>query len=284
MNPRRFFFAGLPASGKSTYLTAFWVYANGATGSELSVEVYPDNNQYLIELQKHWFNFTAVPRTPAHSEREVKLMLRRNSDGQLLEIQIPDLSGETFAQIWSGRHWSTHFQSLVDGSDGMVFFLHSQKIEAGTTLEQVRQIARAVGDDEPAEGPVNTIATEWDINKSPTDVQIVDCLQLISEYAQLRRPFRLALVISAWDVARRLDPAAEPSKWLQARLPLLAQFLEANPATFETAVFGVSAQGGDYETEKATLEKKAPHDRAFVVGPTVKNEADITTPLQWLTR
>lgn len=284
MNPHRYFFAGLPASGKSTFLTAFWVYANGAPSSALSIESYPDKNQYLTELQEHWFNFTPVPRTPAHSEREVTLRLKRNSDGRRIELSIPDLSGETFEQIWMNRYWPSRFQTLVDGSEGIVFFINPKKIEDGATLEQARQLDFDEDDEAPEEEPLNTIPTEWDSGKSPTEVQIVDCLQLISENTKTHRSRRVAVIISAWDAVRQLDPAAEPEPWLQARLPLLAQFLESNQDSFESAVFGISAQGGDYETEKPALVKKEPHERCIVIGPQVTNETDITAPIQWLSR
>ena len=284
MNTRRFFFAGLPASGKSTYLTAFWVYANGAAESPLKIEQYPQNNEYLTELQQHWFKCTVVPRTPSQSEREVKMVLRRASDNQVFDLLIPDLSGETFAQLWSTRYWPMHFEKLVDGSDGAIFFIHSQKYEDGPTLGQLREINREIGLPSNEASPENIPAAEWNVNKAPTQVQIVECLQLINEYGLSRRPFRLAIVISAWDLMRAQDPKADPTIWLQARMPLLARFLAANGQTYEIAVFGVSAQGGDYTNSTAALQQKRPYDRCLVVGPQVANEADITAPIQWLSR
>jgi hypothetical protein len=292
MSPKSFFFAGLPGSGKSTYLTAFWVYANGAPSPALAVEKYPESNQYLAELQEHWFNARPVPRTPSHSEREVGLTLKRAADGQLIDVQVPDLSGESFAHIWSSRLWSAHFQTIVDRADGCVFFVHGTRIEDGATLEQARQLARELpsdagngvnkSDDVPSELPA--AAADFDITKCPTEVQIVECLQLVSENLKRRPPLRVAVVLSAWDLVKKADPAAEPDTWLKNRFPLLGQFLASNQPLFESAVFGISAQGGDYETEKAAIQDKDPYKRCIVRGELVTDEFDVTVPLQWLTR
>jgi len=53
-------------------------------------------------------------------------------------------------------------------------------------------------------------------------------------------PFRLAVVVSAWD---RISPSNRcPSHWIASELPLLKQFFESNVELFEVSFYGISAQ------------------------------------------
>ena len=54
----------------------------------------------------------------------------------------------------------------------------------------------------------------------------------------------LAIILSAWD--RVSPPAPAPAAWLAGQMPLLEQFLGAHAQRLPHAVFGVSAQGGDF--------------------------------------
>ena len=110
--------------------------------------------------------------------------------------------------------------------------------------------------------------------------QLVDLLQCMQ-----RDPFRpmkrrLAVVISAWDVVT--DETMTPERWLATEMPLLTQFLKSNTESFETEVFGVSAQGGVItEDTRRDLLNKVPSRRIrCVVGRLASS--DITLPLKWL--
>lgn len=289
MKTQNFFLAGLPSSGKSSFLAAFWVYANGAPQSSLAVESFPEDAEYLAELQRHWFDYNAVPRTSAGVERSVNLKVKRKSDLARFDLNIPDLSGESFGQIWSQRHWSSNFQSIADDASGALLFVHPTVIEDGATLAQVQALQDELDDEEEevAGGTTNNGTAEpatWDITNAPTQIKLVDSLQLIAEHASVRKPFRLGVVVSAWDIVRKHDPAASPKAWLRARMPLLTQFLNMNRETYETAVFGVSAQGGDYGDLTPEFQDTQPHQRCLVAGDLITDPTDVTAPINWLVR
>ncbi len=115
----------------------------------------------------------------------------------------------------------------------------------------------------------------------PTQVQIVELLQFIAGRPYFNPPFRIALMVSAWDSL--IEENITPANWIEMELPLLAQFLESNRRLFDYSIYGVSAQGGDYR-DVGKLTSMLPSERILVTGSDVKNEHDLTEPLTWLTR
>jgi hypothetical protein len=106
-------------------------------------------------------------------------------------------------------------------------------------------------------------------------------LQFISGREYFSPPFRLVVIISAWD--RVTKTKLLPSKWLFDTFPLLGQYLDSNKDAFELAVYGVSAQGCDYR-QVADVIDQVPSERIQVIGVDIKNPHDLTEPLLWLMR
>src|SRR5678815_1113600 len=115
---------------------------------------------------------------------------------------------------------------------------------------------------------------------------MVDAIQELSQTSR-REALPIAVVVSAWDEVEGLTPI----EWLHARVPLLAQFLEANSERFPSAIFGVSVQGAEFfdpkddeEAEGITVEIAAdepdPWDRAICVDAD-GSEAELVAPLVW---
>jgi hypothetical protein len=289
MNATRFLLMGPAESGKTSFLTAFWIYANGAAQAGLAVKCHPKDAAYLEELQQAWLNFTKVPRTSAGTDRSVELDIIRKSDKAEFNLTIPDLSGETFGEIWTHRHWTPQFQALLDGSGGALLFIHHEKIEDGETLQDVHALQAQLAPGEtagqsdmpPAKKPT---PTPFDIAKVPTQIQLIDSLQLIAETAKLNQPFRLGVVVSAWDSVLATQATAQPESWLKSRMPALVSYLTNNPGIFDLQVFGVSAQGVDYAKLTPEFENTPPHSRCRVTGNDVTDPTDVTTPVQWLMR
>jgi len=87
--------------------------------------------------------------------------------------------------------------------------------------------------------------------------------------------------VSAWDVLPHPQPT--PEEWVQRELPLLHQFLSTNRESFDSRIYGVSAQGGNVRSSPAKQEllHKTPSERIQCVGvhPDVH---DLTDPVLWL--
>ena len=101
-------------------------------------------------------------------------------------------------------------------------------------------------------------------------------------------------MLSAWDKveAEELDPEA----FLARELPFLDQYLRQGAGGWEFRIYGLSAQGGDYEPELRDGEKIDPALKAKVDAIREVEEAsarirllspslstDLTEPIAWLT-
>ena len=95
----------------------------------------------------------------------------------------------------------------------------------------------------------------------PTQVAAVDMLQLTLEQ-RARHPARACVIVSAWD--RESESGLTPAGYIAENLTLLDQYTSSNSEWLETRVFGVSAQGGDFEAARDELAERDPLDRAFV--------------------
>ena len=101
-------------------------------------------------------------------------------------------------------------------------------------ISQIAGLAGLVEQDEEesaaeAKTP-NPPTTPWNIEKAPTQVQIVELLQFLAANQYFKAPFKLAVVVSAGDevVAAKVSP----SLWIQQALPLLAQYLSSQSDKF----------------------------------------------------
>ena len=124
---------------------------------------------------------------------------------------------------------------------------------------------------------------------APTQVPLVDLLQHLGQPPLAAGPRRLAVILSAWDKAE--GEGLPPEPFLAAKLPLLDQYLRSGRDRWDWRVYGVSAQGGDYDKNKADAVETAeagrlrdldiPSKRIRLVFEGTESH-DLTEPLQWL--
>jgi hypothetical protein len=129
-------------------------------------------------------------------------------------------------------------------------------------------------------GPVDDAPPRpWDPDRAPTQVKLVELLQMLRRPPFERRRRRVALVVSAWDlVAGRGE---SPAGWVSARLPLVDQFLRSNPERYAVAVYGISAQGGDLDRDGDRLLGERTPARRVVVEGDGSPPHDLTAPVAW---
>jgi hypothetical protein len=118
----------------------------------------------------------------------------------------------------------------------------------------------------------------WEPKHAAPQAKILDLLQLVVR-ARNGRSLKIVMVISAWDLVKR--ERLSPEKWLEKRAPLVWQFLNANRARRPFSVYGVSAQGDDYEKSADKLrEFIKPSERISLVSEHHTSN-DITKPVLW---
>jgi len=283
---------GLPEAGKTTFLAALWhVTEREEVPSSLRLEKISDNAKHLNSIKNDWLSFTKVVRTVPGQEQSATLWLR-DEVGTIGEVVFPDLSGESFQGAWEERHWTNEYDQLVASAEALLLFVHPGTLKEPYTIAEMQRIAEAAFPEVAVEAPVEGAehddketlgkTEEWDPEKSPTQVQLVELLQFVDERGKSKRPIRLAVIVSAWDLVKNDYPGETGARtWLEKRTSYLDQYLKTNFEQFTVRVYGVSAQGGDLKTDRdLLLNFNHASDRILIEGPDCRPH-DISEPVRW---
>ncbi|AUQ49031.1 hypothetical protein PhaeoP83_00723 [Phaeobacter inhibens] len=287
---------GLPGSGKTTFLAALWELVNERRVTKVLAfdSIGENDHSYLRKIVTVWRKATEQARTRLTGLSAVKMNLK-DRDGNKVQVAMPDAPGEDFRAMWENRELGRVLgDSLACGN--IMLFVNGNKVKAPAWVTERAAQRKATGR-LMAEAP----AKEWDPSLAPTQVQLVDLLQLLSHTPVGQEGRKIAVMISAWDKVEgeRLTPDA----FLTARMPLLSQYIEAGRDHWTSRVYGVSAQGGEYDCnndnsepveeggQKRKTKKGRDADRLrevdipanrirLVFGK--QETTDLTEPLQWL--
>ena len=280
--------AGLPSAGKTTYLAAFWhlLFARTQPTKLTFDSLTGVQTDYLDEIAERWLDGVTQKRTVDRKSPLLTLNLL-DEKKEPLSLKFPDLSGEIFRDMWEQRDFpqdtAENFRSCV----GMMFFIDGNKIQKSPLLSDIKKTRDKFGDKEPEQ------YVPWNAADAHTQAKTVDLLQLFAN-EPINLPFRkLSLIISCWD---KVDPNRTPAKYVAEKLPLLQQYLLSGVDGWETRIYGVSAQGADYErgaeekdakpltaAQKKKLDKLRELDateRISVVYDTSKSH-DLSEPFAW---
>lgn len=306
---------GLPESGKSSFIAALsHILEFREIETELTLEHLSDEAEYVYEMRAEWQGCRPFERTKG-GIHAVSFHLESRS-GTKSQLVIPDVAGEEFEEQWKERIWTPEFARLMKDASGILLFINAGKFEKPLSLADVSNAESALRD---ALGPDATESEQlevggtaelatlntgeeivrqlsaktvtpslddlnpaiWNPRKADQQVKVVDILQGISNFAEGRK-WRLAVIVSAWDVVRSTSKTITPLRWLEKNVAFLAQYLHSNSGRFECQVFGVSAQGGRPETEALRLQLiEAQSERVLVVGDSYEGH-DLTRIVAWV--
>jgi len=269
---------GLPETGKTTFLAALWqVLRSGDVGEGLELAILHGNREYLNKIADQWSRCEALGRTSLSSPEPVTLRVRDRDMGELAELAIPDMSGESFEVQWDLRECSLDYARLAEKASGILLFVHPEVTKETDSIAQANEV---LGDWAPEArteaGCENRPDLPWEARKVPTQVKMVELLQFLALLAPSQ--LRVAVIVSAWDL---VTEHRRPEEWLERRLPLLHQYLQANQESISWQAYGVSAQGGRLEDADRLLEEQVAAKRIQIVGPGAAPH-DITAPVRWL--
>ena len=240
---------GLPDAGKTTFLAAFWhvLRTDEVPGALRLADVLTGDRAYLNKIALQWTRCEKPDRT---STKGVPVVMRviESGTGRDTKLSIPDLSGESYEEQWEKRECSSEFARLAGDANGVLLFIHPDLVKETDSIAAANLALQAWGGDTaPAAGAEEEKPTPWSARGVPTQVKLVALLQFMWLHA--RRSLRVAVIVSAWDMVK---PPQEPATWLAKRLPLLAQYLDANTESIENRVYGVSAQGAPLSSALTT--------------------------------
>jgi hypothetical protein len=287
MKDRSISICGFPESGKTSYLAAMWHLVT-AKAEQTALEFESLRNgdaSHLNALATRWRNGLKQDRTEIQSNKLVSMNLK-NTAGELMRLTLPDLSGESYRTMFEDRECDPLVAKILDDSQGILLLVHADTIKVPLMVTTVAAQTQALGSTIPDNQEV-----VWAPRLAPTQIQLVELLQLFRLAPLNVQTSRIAIVLSAWDKVE--SEGKQPEPFLAERLPLLKQYLEAGADKWQWKVYGVSAQGGDYEKEGEPLlgaklarliDLKAleePSMRIRVVsGSSVSS--DLTEPIAWL--
>ncbi len=268
--PTRILMMGLPESGKTTYLAALYhtLRADPEIATKMRLREVPAERQYFHEIEEVWLRFEPMPRSqhrePAHAGLAVL-----DQGNQEINLEIPDVSGETFDALWEGGVWLESLRSLAGSAAGLLLFARADRVD-------YPELITVEDPDRPSAETV--VAKAWEPGDAPTQAKLADLIETVWDVSP---HIRVAVAASAWD--RVAAEGLAPEQWLELNLPLLWQMLESNREDHPWRTFGVSAQGGDLEDPKARLAlAKCDPPGSRVLVRDGGDSHDLTLPLSWL--
>jgi hypothetical protein len=278
---------GFPESGKTTYLAALWhlITARAHQTALRFKSLRAGDSTHLNALAKRWRDGLTQVRTDIKTDQLVSMNLI-DAKGQGLRLTVPDLSGESYRVMFEDRECSKSLADILTGGEGLLLFIHADRIRAPHLVIDVAAQSAALGTTIP-DGQV----ASWSPTMAPTQVRLVDLLQMLTLHPLSVQYRRVAIILSAWD--KVAEEGRTPVQFLEEQLPLLEQYLSSKADGWEWRVYGVSAQGADYEKENQPLtssqqarlqelrELDEPTERIKVLFEGSES-SDLTEPIAWL--
>ena len=283
---KRVVFAGLPESGKSTFLAALsHQLLNGGAQTAFTFEKFSDQEGRLRALEERWLAVKCSERTKTDTESWVALHVKRVAGGERVTFEIPDLRGEHFEHPAVRSTCEPRLWSALKEANGIVLFTNGGRRRDDVSIDEITALLHQMG--EPAEEDVSDEASEsevdslppFDPQNMPEEVKLVELLQAINRGDARPSRRRIAVVISAWDLC---GSDLTPDAWLERERPMLSQFLMATTDCWTAKVYGVSAQGGELPKDAERLHGILnPAERVMVTvdGPPAH---DLTAILDWV--
>lgn len=257
---RDILFAGMPSTGKTTYLALLYLAIIEGRAGDLALGTYQDDREYLNRISERLQRCELPVHTEVAEREELALSLVVGPQRVPTLLRIPDTSGETWEAACTERHIPPDLDERARATDAILLFTHpSEDFDAGVSIVDANAADKALlGESPPLSGEFAAL------KRSPTQVELVDLLQILRE-SRGPRPAMAAIMVSAYDL---VASGIAPQDWLSRNLPLLAQYIDVNRDWLKVEVFGVSAQGGAFDdavTVSGLLEVE-PLDRALVLG------------------
>ena len=283
-------FVGLPSSGKSTFIAALWhVVQMGGLPNSLKLDKVIGNREYVEALHSSWLKCEPVSRTQSSSRQAITMKLKAVETTNITEVVFPDLAGEIYDEQWRERRWSQEYVDLVDETAGIALFIHADHKYKPAMITDYTPLVQESDTSEEQEA---TNLPEYNPDKACKQVKMVELLQFHVSQIAHAQPMKVAVIVSAWDVIETVNKVEQesnpfhlkitPELFIEREVPLLYQYLRANPETITSKIYGVSAQGGDLETDIDQLRREMKQANRIQVVFDEQDSHDITEPLKWL--
>ncbi|WP_139977630.1 TRAFAC clade GTPase domain-containing protein [Nocardioides litoris] len=275
--PAKTLMVGLPGTGKTSFLALlFLALVHDPDGNGPTLTAFEQDRAYLNRIAQKLQRCEAADRTQVGDEQGLSLIISMPEGKRSMGLAVPDLSGETWEVAHVERVLDESIWKDAATAAGFMLFASVTDFEGSPTIEEGRQAAALLGQE----------SQDWKEGShvvhgeapSATQVVLVDLIQILSKLHD--GPFNLSIVLSAYDTVDHASTS--PSAWVEENAPLLAQFLQGNESQVRTRIYGVSAQGGDYDDDAAIeeLAERTLLERAFVLDASGQS-VGVHIPLLW---
>ncbi|QUD90588.1 TRAFAC clade GTPase domain-containing protein [Phenylobacterium montanum] len=277
---------GFPGSGKTTFLAALWhLVQSRELQTRLTFGGLREGNfDHLTEIANRWRSAIEQDRTQIAGLRKVAMDLK-TSDGGTVRLNFPDVPGEDFQRMWEGREVGIELADILS-SGHVLLLVNGNRIDAPNWIYDEVELCRKIGIERKVGETV-----PWHPCLAPTQVQLVELLQSLRRAPLDFGARRLSIMISVWDKAA--GERREPEPFLREKLPLMHQYLTSGRDGWDWRVYGLSAQGGEYDSNEEGVEPRPEAERLreqdipseriqLVSGAAISH--DLTEPLEWLIR
>jgi hypothetical protein len=252
---------------------------NIGTSLKLRADLEPAHLEYFLEIENTWISLEEMQHTAQSEPIDIRLALE--SEDLVVDLDIPDVSGEAFDQLWATGVWEERLRRFAEGIDGVLLIVRADSVVPPDLIEVLTGEDEAAEDELPEEemSPLTQEQLDRIAEGAPTQTKLAD---LLETFDAIRHPLPVAIGVTAWDVYEPLG--IEPDEWLRLNLPLLWQVLAASKENRPSRIFGLSAQGGDISRpdEVKRLAAKLPPATRITVRDGSSTSHDLTRPLTWL--
>ncbi|WP_113675883.1 TRAFAC clade GTPase domain-containing protein [Vallitalea guaymasensis] len=267
-NFKQSFIMGLPNAGKTTYLAALY-YSIANPQNEIKIRLNKTSNDtYLSKLSLKWVEKNRLERTKLGDDNANISIEVIGQQGDVLQMRFPDLSGETFQNLYEKRELSTELVQYIKSADGILLFVNVDDIKKPEFISNNPIFMKNEYDERSKRDPKKD---------DPIQVQLIELLQVVQHIREYDC-VNIGIVLSAWDLIPDVDRDISPEEYIHRNMCMLWQFLQSNKETLKTRFWGVSAQGGKIDDDKL-LDFDEPINRIIVVDNNGNRHNDITIPI-----
>jgi hypothetical protein len=276
----RHFIIGWPGAGKTTFIAATYgvLLEAGAEAQVRLGRLGDEDHTYVCEIHDRWSKGLPIASTKEHGRQECILPLEGKSQQTSAHLVFMDVEGELFNNAFDERGLPEEIADLLANCDGVLLFLPAERTaeEAFAPIQTLDEAFAAL--DAKELGTVPAVAGPapvemWSSDAATMQCKAVDILQNIAADGRLRR---LAVVLTKWDVLKPGDTGA--ARKFEQTYALVAQYLNNNKEIWRSAIFGVSAQGGELKA----LGNEVPLSNTRVYAVNDNGRAPFEAPLSWI--
>ena len=273
--------AGLPGSGKSTYIGALWyclMHPDNIEGIKLVADKMnlADDLTVLNRLSDAYKNMQLIDRNYSDQNETVQINLKVADSDTRLQVEVPDFLGENFRDLVELKE-SELVSKWLNDTDTLVYFMNE------VTPPEFEDDHGPEDDESPMPAkdvPPFSIKT---ISAVAMNIMVLKCLLSKKTFK------KVVIVLSWWDKNTENGVVPNnPQKYLKEYSPALFNFIQYHIPKFE--IIGLSAQGqeypkedqGDYEATKKEIKAKTREGKRSFVEIEDKILHDLSLPLYLL--